>query len=73
MSRSANQRAMRALRNAMAEEHRAKDRALDAGDADEAITIWLQAMQATRRAAHAVRSRAPGDPAAGEAADANAS
>jgi len=47
---------MRALRTAMAEEHRAKDRALEAGDADEAITAWLQAMHATRRASHAVRS-----------------
>lgn len=72
MSPSAKQRAVRALRSAMAEEHRAKDRALEAGDVDEAIAAWLQAMHATRRASHAVRSGTTAKPA-GETPDSAAS
>lgn len=50
----------------MAEEHRAQDRALAAANTDDAITAWLQAMQATRRASHALRSVRVGEGTAGE-------
>ena len=56
MSRPNRDKALRAWQAAVAEEHRAKDRALASDDVDEAISAWLQAMHASRRASHALRA-----------------
>lgn len=72
MPRTSKQQALRAYRDAMAEEHRAQDRALAAANTDDAITAWLQAMQATRRASHALRSVRSGEHTPGDRPDAHA-
>lgn len=51
---------MRAYQAAMTREHQAQERALASDDIDDAFAAWLEALHATRRASHALRS-APGE------------
>jgi hypothetical protein len=56
MTTSNREKALRAYQAAMAREHQAQERALASDDIDEALGAWLEAMHATRRASHALRS-----------------
>jgi exonuclease VII small subunit len=56
MPRSNRDKALRAFQEAIAREHRAQERALASDDIDDALSAWLEAMHATRRASHALRS-----------------
>lgn len=47
---------MRAFQAAMTREQKAQERALASDDIDEALGAWLEALHATRRASHALRS-----------------
>ncbi|HEX7889273.1 MAG TPA: hypothetical protein VF522_07950 [Ramlibacter sp.] len=56
MPTSNRDKALRAYQAAMVREQEAQERALASGDIDEALSDWLEAMHATRRASHALRS-----------------
>lgn len=53
---SNREKALRAYQAAMTREQRAQERALASDDIDEALGAWLEALHATRRASHALRS-----------------
>ena len=56
MPSSNRDKALRAYPAAMAREHEAQERALASDDIEAALGAWLEAMHATRRASHALRS-----------------
>lgn len=58
MPPSNREKALRAYQAAMTREQRAQERALASDDIDEALGAWLEALHATRRASHALRSAA---------------